>query len=102
MAITAPQWMQREVIRLLLERDVALNATATAGEGVKITGVKNNYMAGETVEFTLKTEKFYEVASVTVNGEVITASGGKYSYTLPEKCDFRQHRSDDDADRRGV
>ena len=75
-----------EVIDFFLERDVALNATATAGEGVKITGVKNNYMAGETVEFTLKTEKFYEVASVTVNGEVITASGGKYSYTLPENA----------------
>lgn len=72
-----------EVIDFFLERDVALNATATAGEGVKITGVKNNYMAGETVEFTLTTEKFYEVASVTVNGEEITASDGKYSYTLP-------------------
>ena len=43
-------------------------------------------MAGETVEFTLTTEKFYEVASVTVNGEEITASGGKYSYTLPENA----------------
>ena len=75
-----------EVIDFFLERDVALNATATAGEGVKITGVKNNYMAGETVEFTLTTEKFYEVASVTVNGEEITASGGKYSYTLPENA----------------
>ena len=75
-----------EVIDFFLERDVALNATATVGEGVKITGVKNNYMAGETVEFTLTTEKFYEVASVTVNGEEITASGGKYSYTLPENA----------------
>ena len=75
-----------EVIDFFLERDVALNATATAGEGVKITGVKNNYMAGETVEFTLTTEKFYEVASVKVNGEVITVSGGKYSYTLPENA----------------
>ena len=28
-----------EVIDFFLERDVALNATATAGEGVKITGV---------------------------------------------------------------
>lgn len=72
-----------EVIDFFLERGVALNATATAGEGVKITGVKNSYMAGETVEFTLTTEKFYEVASVKVNGEEITASGGKYSYTLP-------------------
>ena len=75
-----------EVIDFFLERDVALNATATAGEGVKITGVKNNYMAGETVVFTLTMEKFYEVASVKVNGEVITASGGKYSYTLPENA----------------
>ena len=75
-----------EVIDFFLERDVALNATATAGEGVKITGVKNNYMAGETLEFTLTTEKFYEVASVKVNGEEITASGGKYSYTLPENA----------------
>lgn len=75
-----------EVIDFFLERDVALNATATAGEEVKITGVKNNYMAGETVEFTLTTEKFYEVASVKVNGEVITVSGGKYSYTLPENA----------------
>ena len=72
-----------EVIDFFLERDVALNATATAGKGVTITGVKNNYMAGETVEFTLTTEKFYEVERVTVNGEEITASGGKYSYTLP-------------------
>lgn len=75
-----------EVIDFFLERDVALNATATAGKGVTITGVKNNYMAGETVEFTLTTEKFYEVASVKVNGEVITVSGGKYSYTLPENA----------------
>ena len=72
-----------EVIDFFLERDVALNATATAGEGVKITGVKNNYMAGETVEFTLTTEKFYEVERVTVNGVEVTESGGKYSYTLP-------------------
>ena len=75
-----------EVIDFFLECDVALNATATAGEGVKITGVKNNYMAGETLEFTLTTEKFYEVESVKVNGEEITASGGKYSYTLPENA----------------
>ena len=75
-----------EVIDFFLERDVALNATATAGEGVKITGVKNNYMAGETVEFTLTTEKFYEVASVKVNGVEVRASGGKYSYTLPENA----------------
>ena len=34
----------------------------------------------------MTTEKFYEVASVTVNGEEITASGGKYSYTLPENA----------------
>lgn len=72
-----------EVIDFFLERDVALNATATAGEGVKITGVKNNYMAGETVEFTLTTEKFYEVASVKVNGVEVSESGGKYLYTLP-------------------
>lgn len=72
-----------EVIDFFLERDVALNATATAGEGVKITGVKNSYMAGETVEFTLTTEKFYEVASAKVNGVEVRESGGKYSYTLP-------------------
>ena len=72
-----------EVIDFFLERDVALNATATAGEGVKITGVKNNYMPGETVEFTLTTEKFYEVASVKVNGVEVSESGGKYLYTLP-------------------
>lgn len=75
-----------EVIDFFLERDVALNATATAGEGVTVNGLKNSYMPGETVEFTLTTEKFYEVASVTVNGEVITVSGGKYSYTLPENA----------------
>ena len=75
-----------EVIDFFLERDVALNATATAGEGVKITGVKNNYMAGETVDFTLTTEKFYEVERVTVNGVEVTESGGKYSYTLPENA----------------
>lgn len=74
-----------EVIDFFLERDVALNATATAGEGIKITGVKNNYMAGETVEFSLTTEKFYEVASVKVNGVDVTTSesNGKYSYKLP-------------------
>lgn len=72
-----------EVIDFFLERDVALNATATAGEGVTVNGLKNSYMPGETVEFTLTTEKFYEVERVTVNGEEITASDGKYSYTLP-------------------
>ena len=75
-----------EVIDFFLERDVALNATATAGEGVKITGVNNNYMAGETVEFSLTTEKFYEVERVTVNGVEVRESGGKYSYTLPENA----------------
>ena len=75
-----------EVIDFFLERDVALNATATAGKGVTITGVKNSYMAGETVEFTLTTEKFYEVERVTVNGVEVTESGGKYSYTLPENA----------------
>ena len=75
-----------EVIDFFLERDVALNATATAGEGVKITGVKNSYMPGETVEFTLTTEKFYEVERVTVNGVEVTESGGKYSYKLPENA----------------
>lgn len=75
-----------EVIDFFLERDVALNATATAGKGVTITGVKNSYMAGETVEFTLTTEKFYKVASVKVNGVEVSESGGKYSYTLPENA----------------
>ena len=75
-----------EVIDFFLERDVALNATATAGEGVTVNGLKNSYMAGETVEFTLTTEKFYKVASVTVNDVEVRESGGKYSYTLPENA----------------
>lgn len=72
-----------EVIDFFLERDVALNATATAGEGVTVNGLKNSYMPGETVEFALTTEKFYEVERVTVNGVEISESGGNYSYTLP-------------------
>lgn len=72
-----------EVIDFFLERDVALNATATAGEGVTINGLQNSYMPGETVEFSLTTEKFYEVERVTVNDVEVTESNGKYSYTLP-------------------
>ena len=72
-----------EVIDFFLERDVALNATATTGEGVTVHGLKNSYMAGETVEFTLTTEKFYEVERVKVNGVEVSESGGNYSYTLP-------------------
>ena len=75
-----------EVIDFFLERDVALNATATAGKGVTVNGLKNSYMPGETVEFTLTTEKFYEVERVTVNGVEVTESGGKYSYELPENA----------------
>ena len=72
-----------EVIDFFLERDVAVNATATAGEGVTINGLQNSYMPGETVEFSLTTEKFYEVERVTVNDVEVTESNGKYSYTLP-------------------
>ena len=90
-----------EVIDFFLERDVALNATATAGEGVKITGVKNNYMAAKRGIYL---EDGEILRSCERNGE----RRSDYSFRreifvhTARKCDFRQHRSDDDADRRGV
>ena len=40
---------------------------------------------GDTVKFTVKPNTGYAISKVTVNGEVVTAQSGEYSFTMPAK-----------------
>ncbi|MBQ7224339.1 MAG: Ig-like domain-containing protein, partial [Clostridia bacterium] len=50
----------------------ALNAT--------VNGLADSYKYGDTVTFTVTADEGYEVTSVTVNGKVVTATEGTYTF----------------------
>ncbi len=55
----------------------AIGATVTAD-------LEREYESGDTVEFTVAPESdYYEIVSVRVNGEAVTATDGKYSREFP-------------------
>lgn len=62
---------------------VGKSKKVTIGEAIGATvtaDLEREYESGETVEFTVEPESdYYEIVSVMVNGEEVTATGGTYS-----------------------
>lgn len=78
-------------------KDVTISATfkkkqysvTTNGEKVKFDGLNDKYTWGDTVEFTVTPDKWYNIKSVYANDETvaITPVAGKentYSFTMPQ------------------
>lgn len=61
--------------------DVTCTANPTAGGTVTANPV--SAQQGETVTLTITTKEGYELTSVTVNGDVITATDDIYSFAMP-------------------
>ena len=51
--------------------------------GAVVEGVNRTYSAGDTMTFTVKGSGIITVNSVTVNGTVVTAENGVYTYVIP-------------------
>ena len=53
-------------------------------DGATVNGLEESYNIGNIVTFTITTEEYVTVDSVTVNGEVVTEQDGTYSYVIKE------------------
>lgn len=53
-------------------------------DGATVNGLEESYNIGNTVTFTITTEEYVTVDSVTVNGEVVAEQDGTYSYVIKE------------------
>lgn len=53
-------------------------------DGATVNGLEESYNIGNTVMFTITTEEYVTVDSVTVNGDPVTEQDGTYSYVIKE------------------
>ena len=60
-----------------------VTCTASPTAGGTITANPESAQQGETVTLTITTREGYELTSVTVNGDEITATDGIYSFAMP-------------------
>lgn len=63
---------------------IALTPELDEGDGATVNGLEESYNIGNTVTFTITTEEYVTVDSVTVNDEVVTEQDGTYSYVIKE------------------
>lgn len=63
---------------------IALTPELDEGDGATVNGLEESYNIGNTVTFTITTEEYVTVDSVTVNGEVVAEQDGTYSYVIKE------------------
>ncbi len=61
----------------------SVTCTANPTDGGTVSANPESAQQGETVTLTITTEEGYELTSVTVNGEEITATDGGYSFVMP-------------------
>lgn len=75
-----------QLITMFTGAEVSFSVTLDA-EGVNVEGLEEDYSVGDTVEFTATPEDpLYEIAEVKVNGQIVTAEGGKYTYVVPSSA----------------
>ena len=67
---------------IVVETEEIIIVPETEAENATIDGLAASYKPGETVQFTVTAAVGYRILSVTANGELLTAEGGAYSYTL--------------------
>ena len=67
---------------IVVETEEIIIVPETEAENATIDGLAASYKPGETVQFTVTAAVGYRILSVTANGELLTAEGGTYSYTL--------------------
>ena len=53
-------------------------------DGATVNGLEESYNIGNTVMFTITTEEYVTVDSITVNGDPVTEQDGTYSYVIKE------------------
>lgn len=63
---------------------IALTPELDEGDGATVNGLEESYNIGNTVTFTITTEEYVTVDSVTVNGDVVAEQDGTYSYVIKE------------------
>ena len=63
---------------------IALTPELDEGDGATVNGLEESYNIGNTVTFTITTEEYVAVDSVTVNGDVVAEQDGTYSYVIKE------------------
>lgn len=61
----------------------SVTCTANPTDGGTVSANPESAQQGETVTLTITTKEEYELTSVTVNGEEITATDGGYSFVMP-------------------
>ena len=76
--------------RVEFEEIPATNATVTVncGEHGTVTPATADYPIGTEVTLTVTPDSGYRVKSATMDGEAVTLTDGKYTFTLTENCIF--------------
>ena len=72
---------------ITVETEEIVIVPETKTENATVNGLAASYKPGETVQFTVTAAVGYRVVSVTANGELLTAEGGRYSYKLSESAE---------------
>ena len=62
--------------------------TVTSGEGGKVTPGTASYAEGAEVTLTVTPDTGYQVKSVTLNGNAVELTNGKYTFTITENSTF--------------
>ena len=62
--------------------------TVTSGEGGKVTSGTASYAKGAEVTLTVTPDTGYQVKSVTLNGNAVELTNGKYTFTITENSTF--------------
>lgn len=74
-----------ETLDIVIVTEEIIIVPETKAENATVGGIsQQGYKIGETVEFTVTAESGYSVVKVTVNGEEVTATAGKYSFLVSE------------------
>ena len=73
-----------ELVSMIGGAEISFSVTLDA-DGVTVDGLDESYSIGDTVEFTATADDpLYAIDEVFINGELVTAVNGVYSYVVPQ------------------
>ena len=75
--------MPAKAVTITVATKVCVYAVTVEAANAEVSALADKYAEGATVTFTVTADEGYEVTSVTMNGETLTADNGTYTFTMP-------------------
>ena len=75
--------MPAKAVTITVATKVCGYAVTVEAANAEVSALADKYAEGATVTFTVTADEGYEVTSVTMNGETLTADNGTYTFTMP-------------------